>query len=188
MFEKPVPSPEPCSFEAWSRAFTFLLCFFTAMKAWSLILFHSPGFCPLFQRLYLWHLFQSPDFLPCFRALTFCPVSEPWSLIPLLEPFFCRPHLWPGLEKPGLKKKQPSGFFWVFWVFLGFFWVFCPEERVFRVFFSFTNTFGCIQTLNYNHSSLINLFLLIYVSALDWVSILFLSEIFLIECIPYYFL
>ncbi len=26
-----------------------------------------------------------------------------------------------------------------------------------------------------------------YASALDWVSILFLSEIFLIECIPYYF-
>ncbi len=43
---------------------------------------------------------------------------------------------------------------------------------------------------HYNHSYLlfINLFLLIYASALyDRVSILFLSEIFLIECIPYYF-
>jgi hypothetical protein len=29
------------------------------------------------------------------------------------------------------KKNQPSGFFWVFGVFLGFF---CPDERVFRVF------------------------------------------------------
>jgi hypothetical protein len=51
-----------------------------------------------------------------------------------------------GLEKnPGFKKKiQPSGFFWVFWAFLGvfsgFFLYICPEERVFRVFFSFKNT------------------------------------------------
>jgi hypothetical protein len=33
-----------------------------------------------------------------------------------------------GLEKnPGLKKNQPSGFFWyifIFWVFFGFFWFF----------------------------------------------------------------
>ncbi len=62
-----------------------------------------------------------------------------------------------GLEKTRVfkKKTQPSGFFWVFLGFLGFFgffWVFCPDERVVRVFFSFTNTFGCIQTLNYNHS------------------------------------
>jgi hypothetical protein len=46
-----------------------------------------------------------------------------------------------GWKKPGffLKKTQPSGFFgffWVFWVFLGFFGFFCPDERVFRVFFS----------------------------------------------------
>jgi hypothetical protein len=47
------------------------------------------------------------------------------------------------------------GFFWVFLgflVFLGFFGFFCPDERVFRVFCSFTNTLRCIQTLNYNHS------------------------------------
>ena len=59
-------------------------------------------------------------------------------------------------KNPGLKKKPAQwvflGFFWVFCFFLGFFGFFCPEERVFRVFFSFTNTFGCIQTLNYNHS------------------------------------
>ncbi len=66
-------------------------------------------------------------------------------------------------KNPGFfKKAQPSGFFWVFLGFFGFFWVFwvfldffgffCPDERVFRVFFSFTNTFGCIQTLNYNDS------------------------------------
>jgi hypothetical protein len=56
-----------------------------------------------------------------------------------------------GLEKTRvfLKKTQPSGVFWVFLGFFGFFGFFCPDERV---FFSFTNTFGCIQTLNYNHS------------------------------------
>jgi hypothetical protein len=59
-------------------------------------------------------------------------------------------------DKAGLEKillKRPAQ-----WVFFGFFLVFrvflyiCPEERVFRVFFSFKNTFRCIQTLNYNHS------------------------------------
>ncbi len=47
-----------------------------------------------------------------------------------------------GLEKTqGLKKNKPSGFF-VFLVFFVFFFVFfsiCPEEKVFRVFFSFKN-------------------------------------------------
>ncbi len=36
-------------------------------------------------------------------------------------------------------KNQPSGFFWffwVFWVFSVFFGFYCPEERVFRCFFS----------------------------------------------------
>ncbi len=62
-------------------------------------------------------------------------------------------------KNPGFfKKTQPSGFFWFFWgflvffVFFWFFWAFCPDERILRVFFSFTNTFRCIQTLNYNHS------------------------------------
>ncbi len=41
------------------------------------------------------------------------------------------------------------GFWGFFWFFLGFFG---PDERVFRGFFNFTNTFRCIQTLNYNHS------------------------------------
>jgi len=41
--------------------------------------------------------------------------------------------------------------------FFGFLLFICPDERVFRVFFSFMNTFRCIQTL----------ILLIYVSALD---------------------
>ncbi len=39
-------------------------------------------------------------------------------------------------KNPGLKKNQPSGFFYSFLGFLGF----------------FKNTFRCIQTLNYNHS------------------------------------
>jgi hypothetical protein len=42
-------------------------------------------------------------------------------------------------KNPGLKKNQPSGFFFFFWVFcffFGFLGFFCPEERVFRVFFS----------------------------------------------------
>jgi hypothetical protein len=64
-----------------------------------------------------------------------------------------------GWKKPGFfKKNQPSGFlgffgfYWVFFLGGGGFGFFCPDERVFRVFFSFTNTFRCIQTLNYNHS------------------------------------
>ncbi len=58
-----------------------------------------------------------------------------------------------GGKNSGLKKNQPSGFFGGFFGFFGFFFgFFCPEERVFWGFFSFTNTFGCIQTLNYNHS------------------------------------
>jgi hypothetical protein len=59
-------------------------------------------------------------------------------------------------KNPGFfKKTQPSGFFWVFLGFLGFFgffWVFWPRREGFSVFFSFTNTFRCIQTINYNHS------------------------------------
>ncbi len=64
-----------------------------------------------------------------------------------------------GWKKPGFFLKTPAQ--WVFLGFLGFFGFFgffCPDERVFRVFFSFTNTFGCIQTLNYNHSYLLNSF------------------------------
>ncbi len=60
-----------------------------------------------------------------------------------------------GWKKPGFKKKPSPvgffGFFWVFWVF-GFFGVFLPRREGFRGFFSFKNTFRCIQTLNYNHS------------------------------------
>jgi hypothetical protein len=84
-----------------------------------------------------------------------------------------------GLVKTRVKKKKPAQ--WVFGVFLGFFWGFlgffgllvfvfwvfwvffkCLPRREFLGFFSFKNTFMCIQTLNY----LINLFLLIYASAL----------------------
>ncbi len=50
----------------------------------------------------------------------------------------------PGLEKTRVLKKKPSP--------VVFFLFFCPDERVYRAFFSFTNTFRCIQTLNYNHS------------------------------------
>jgi hypothetical protein len=71
-----------------------------------------------------------------------------------------------------------GGFFRFFWVFLGFigfflvfFWFFYifAQKRDFLGFFSVKNTFRCIQTLNYNHSYpvLINLFLLLYASALD---------------------
>jgi hypothetical protein len=53
-----------------------------------------------------------------------------------------------GLEKTRvfLKKPSPVGFF-------GFFLFFFAQTRGFLGFFSsFTNTFRCIQTLNYNHS------------------------------------
>ncbi len=53
-------------------------------------------------------------------------------------------------KNPGFYIKNPAQ--WVFLVFL----YMCLEERVFRVFFSFKNTFRCIQT-----------FLLIYASAHD---------------------
>jgi hypothetical protein len=55
-----------------------------------------------------------------------------------------------GWKKPGfVYKKKPAQ-----WFFLGFFGFLniCPEEIVVRVFFSFKKTFGCLQTLNYNHS------------------------------------
>jgi hypothetical protein len=55
-------------------------------------------------------------------------------------------------SQPGLKKTQPSGFFVFFWVFLFFFCFFLPRREGFRAFFSVTNTFRCILTLNYNHS------------------------------------
>ncbi len=73
-------------------------------------------------------------------------------------------HLQPGLEKTRVKKKPAQWFFFVgffgcflvfFWVFLGFYWVllvfflYLPRKES---FFSFKNTFRCIQTLNYNHS------------------------------------
>ncbi len=55
-----------------------------------------------------------------------------------------------GLEKTRVKKKKKPAqwFFLGFLGFLGFF----AQKRVFRVSFSFKNTFRCIQTLNYNHS------------------------------------
>ncbi len=66
--------------------------------------------------------------------------------------------LHPGLEKTRflLKNTQPSGFFGVFLGFIGclgflFFYIFI-QKRVFKGFFSFKNTYRCIQALNYNHS------------------------------------
>ncbi len=65
-----------------------------------------------------------------------------------------------ALLVPGLEKTVFFcfffGFFWVF-RFLGFFGVFLvlfyiAQNREFLGFFSFKNTFRCIQTLNYNHS------------------------------------
>ncbi len=61
-------------------------------------------------------------------------------------------------KNPGFfKKNQPSRFF-VFLGFFGFFLVFLvfyifAQKRGFLGFFSFKNTFRCIQTLNYNHSN-----------------------------------
>jgi hypothetical protein len=56
-------------------------------------------------------------------------------------------------KNPGLKKNSPVGFlgFLGFFGLFGFLYIY-PEERVFYGFFSFKNTFRCIQTLNYNHS------------------------------------
>ncbi len=68
-----------------------------------------------------------------------------------------------GLEKTRVfKKNQPSGFFGVFGVFLGFLGVFyiCAQKREFLGFFQFQVYFRCILIL-------INLFLLIYASALN---------------------
>ncbi len=42
--------------------------------------------------------------------------------------------------------------FWVFFWFFGFFYIFAQKKEEFLGFFSFKNTFRCIQTLNYNHS------------------------------------
>jgi hypothetical protein len=58
------------------------------------------------------------------------------------------PRAWrQGWKKPGFLLTSP-----VFFLFFWFFLYICPEERVFRGFFSFKNTFRCIHTLNYNHS------------------------------------
>jgi hypothetical protein len=59
-----------------------------------------------------------------------------------------------GLEKTRFKKKTSSVFFFRFLGFFrvfGFFFIFA-QKREFLGFFSFKNTFRCIQTLNYNHS------------------------------------
>jgi hypothetical protein len=58
------------------------------------------------------------------------------------------------LHPGGRVGKNPVffSFFLGFFVFFVFFLYICPEKRVFRVFFSFKNTFRCIQTSNYYHS------------------------------------
>jgi hypothetical protein len=56
-------------------------------------------------------------------------------------------------KKTRVFKQKPAQWFFLFflffWGFFGFlvFLYICPEERVFRFFFSFKNTFRCIQTL-----------------------------------------
>jgi hypothetical protein len=56
-------------------------------------------------------------------------------------------------KNPGFQKENPALWvFWVFLVFLGFFVFFARTRGFLGFFFSFTNTFRCIQTLNYNHS------------------------------------
>ncbi len=71
-----------------------------------------------------------------------------------------------GPPKAGLEKNPAQwvllGFLWFFVVIFNFLYI-CPEERVFRVFFQFQAYFSL---------SLIKLFLLIYASALDFISCL----------------
>ncbi len=106
-------------------------------------------------------------------ALTSCPlITHPHH--PALSPAPRQPCLrpagavWrlPGKvgKNPGFKKKPAQwicfvfclGFlrFFGFFVFFCFFWFFYifAQKREFLGFFSFKNTFRCIQTLNYNHS------------------------------------
>jgi hypothetical protein len=80
-----------------------------------------------------------------------------------------------GLEKTRGFWKKPSplgfsGFFGFFGVFWFFFYIFAQKRE-------FLGGFQFQEYLKVHP----------YASALDWLSILFLSEIFLIECIPYYF-
>ena len=96
--------------------------------------FHSP---PSPMTLIYFHSSPSPV----------APIHSPPSPIALI---FIVNTVQQGWKKPGLKKK-PGPVFFLGFFFFGFFGFFCPDERVFRVFFSFTNTFRCIQTLNYNH-------------------------------------
>jgi hypothetical protein len=93
-------------------------------------------------------------------------------------------------KNPGLKKNTPTQwFFWFFLGFFGFFYIFA-QKREFLGFFSFKNTLRCIQTLNYNHTYKLTSFSyymhqLLIAYRIDFI---FLSEIFLIEYISYYFL
>ncbi len=59
-----------------------------------------------------------------------------------------------GLEKTRvfLKKIQPTSFFLGGRGFWAFFYIYLPRRESFKGFFSFKNTFRCIQTFNYNHS------------------------------------
>ncbi len=73
--------------------------------------------------------------------------------------FLCAQRSRVGKNPVFLKKNpSPAGFlcvflcFFVFFVYFWFFLGFFADERVFRVFFSFTNTLRWIQTLNYNRS------------------------------------
>jgi hypothetical protein len=87
-------------------------------------------------------------------------VKRPNEVTPLAE--VKRPQA--GLEKkPGFLKKSSAQWvfflfffvvflgFRVFFVFFVFFYIFA-QKREFLGFFSFKNTFRCMQTLNYNHA------------------------------------
>jgi hypothetical protein len=67
-------------------------------------------------------------------------ISNAFSLLEILNPIFLLPLL-SGLEKPEFRKKPSTVVFYIF-----------AQKREFLGFFSFKNTFRCIQTLNYNHS------------------------------------
>ncbi len=103
----------------------------------------GPGFLTLFCR-------QLSD-VPALHRRT----SEDCDKIPIHDCstlFYtqCEKQIETGLKKTGFKKKtSPVGFLFLqdFWFFFGFLYIFA-QKREFQGFFSFKNTFRCIQTLN----------------------------------------
>jgi hypothetical protein len=118
--------------------------------------FYHSAFC-IFTSFLLFpsdNVYALKHYAKCLnKPYIYGPTSQA-ERITILQNFKYNPKA--GLEKTRFFfKTQPSGFFWVvcfFFGFLGFFWVFLLRREGFRFFFSFRNTFRCIQALNYNHS------------------------------------